>query len=138
MIEQKTTRDGWRIGRMVAVVTLGVWVAAPAAAQGTPAWEDDLALSEETELVARPQPVIPSGERALTSLGAVALNIVVMPVRLIVGLLGAELGGVTGALTLGNEEAAAGIWNVTTDGSYTATPAAIEGREALAWGGRHP
>ncbi len=138
MIDQETYR-GWRqVWRVAVVVTLGVCVATTAAAQGSPAWEDDLALSEETELVARPQPVIPSGERALTSLGAVALNVLVMPVRLIVGLVGAELGGVTGALTLGNEEAAAGIWNVTTDGSYTTTPAAIEGREALAWGGNHP
>ncbi len=136
-----TQRRSWFF-RLTTVMTLviGSLAAVPARADED-LWASDLSIDESLEIEAinrRPSGPVPSGTRALTSIAAVLMNVVVMPLRFVVGIAGAELGGLTGALTLGDEKAAAGIWNVTTDGSYTATPEAIEGEQPLAWGGNHP
>lgn len=56
------------------------------------------------------------------------INAVYFPVKMALGIVGAEVGGLAGAMNGGDEEAAAGIWNVTTDGSYFVTPADLDGR----------
>jgi len=65
------------------------------------------------------------------SLGSVMLNLVYHPVKLAVGIVGAELGGIAGAVTGGDQEAAAGIWNVTTDGDYWVQPARLDSRRSF-------
>ncbi|MFN8603602.1 MAG: hypothetical protein U0842_24260 [Candidatus Binatia bacterium] len=62
------------------------------------------------------------------SLGSMLINAVYFPVKMALGIVGAEVGGLAGAMNGGDEEAAAGIWNVTTDGSYFVTPADLDGR----------
>jgi hypothetical protein len=64
----------------------------------------------------------------LASVGSSVLSAVVYPVKMVIGVGGAVVGGTAGALTGGDQEAAAGIWNVTTDGSYYVTPEILEGR----------
>lgn len=71
------------------------------------------------------------------SLGSTVLSTVTFPVKLAVGLAGAMTGGFAGAVNGGNEEAAAGVWNVTTDGSYYVTPQVLEGREPFRLTGDH-
>ena len=43
-----------------------------------------------------------------------------------------------GAMGGGNERAAAGVWNVTTDGSYFVTPEVFEGEKPFRLTGDHP
>lgn len=71
---------------------------------------------------------------AALSVGSSLMNAVFTPVKVAVGLAGAEIGGVAGAMNGGDREAAAGIWNVTTDGSYFVTPRILDGREPFYWG----
>lgn len=73
-------------------------------------------------------------QAAALSVGSVFMNSVFFPVKLAVGVVGAEAGGFAGFMTGGDEEAAAGIWNVTTDGSYFITPRILDGREPFFWG----
>ncbi len=72
------------------------------------------------------------------SLGSMLINTVFFPVKLAVGIVGAEIGGLAGALNGGDQEAARGVWNVTTDGSYFVTPAALDGRERFTLGSDAP
>jgi hypothetical protein len=72
------------------------------------------------------------------SVGSLLFNTVFFPVRLAVGTVGAVFGGVTGAMTGGDERAAAQIWNVSSDGDYFLTPARIERRTELRVTGDHP
>jgi len=74
------------------------------------------------------------GQAAALSVGSTLINTVFFPVKLAVGIVGAEAGGFAGAMNGGDEEAAAGIWNVTTDGSYFVTPRILDGREPFYWG----
>jgi hypothetical protein len=80
----------------------------------------------------------PPADRAVgvvLSLGSIILNAVFTPVKMAVGIAGAEIGGIAGAMAGGDEEAAAGVWNVTTDGSYVITPARLDGRDDFPMGG---
>ncbi|MGD9763514.1 MAG: hypothetical protein AB7V27_07365 [Candidatus Binatia bacterium] len=63
-----------------------------------------------------------------TALGAAALNVVYVPVRLVVTLGGGFLGGLTGFLTGGDEHAASDVHGLV-DGSQVITPKMLEGRE---------
>jgi hypothetical protein len=72
------------------------------------------------------------------SLGSLLINTLFFPVKLVVGIAGAEVGGLAGAMNGGDEEAARGIWNVTTDGSYYVTPADLDGRSEFTLGGDAP
>lgn len=74
----------------------------------------------------------------LESIGTIVLGAVVFPVKMVVGVAGAELGGVAGAMGGGDERAAAGVWNVTTDGSYFVTPEVMEGEKPFRLTGDHP
>jgi hypothetical protein len=67
--------------------------------------------------------------------GAVAINVVYFPVRFLITLVGAEVGGIEGVLSAGNEHAAETIWSLT-DGSQVITPAMLEGRERWTFSGR--
>lgn len=78
-----------------------------------------------------------AGQRATSaaiSVGSMMMNAVFTPFKIAVGVAGAELGGLAGAMNGGDGEAAAGIWNVTTDGGYFVTPRVLDGREPLFWG----
>jgi hypothetical protein len=72
------------------------------------------------------------------SLGSMLINAVFFPVKMAVGIVGAEVGGLAGAANGGDEEAARGIWNVTTDGSYFVTPADLDGRGQFTLGSDAP
>lgn len=73
----------------------------------------------------------------LASLGSMVMSAVTFPVKMVVGVTGAVTGGVAGAMNGGDEEAAAGIWNVTTDGSYYVSPQVLEGRKPFRMTGDH-
>lgn len=73
----------------------------------------------------------------LASVGSMVINAVTFPVKMVVGVTGAMTGGLAGAMNGGDEEAAAGIWNVSTDGSYYVSPQVLEGREPFRLTGDH-
>jgi hypothetical protein len=60
-------------------------------------------------------------------------NIVFTPVRVAVTAVGAELGGVTGLLTAGNEKAANDVWGLFR-GQNVLQPEVLQGREPLRFG----
>jgi hypothetical protein len=67
------------------------------------------------------------------ALAAAGMNILFMPIRLVVNVIGAELSGLTGFLTLGNQQAAGDVASMF-DGSMTITPEIVEGTEPLRFG----
>jgi hypothetical protein len=58
----------------------------------------------------------------------VLINILYVPVRLVVTIFGAFLGGFSGFITLGDLAAAESMWGLT-DGSAVITPEMLEGTE---------
>ncbi|HEY8517186.1 MAG TPA: hypothetical protein VIS07_16885 [Candidatus Binatia bacterium] len=96
----------------------------------------------EEDAFAAHRPIAPEPwNRAVSldlSLGSLLINTVFFPVKLAVGIVGAEIGGLAGAMNGGDQEAARGVWNVTTDGSYFVTPAALDGREQFTLGSDAP
>jgi len=96
----------------------------------------------ESDAFAGDRPIAPEPwNRAVSlnlSLGSMLINTLFFPVKLAVGIVGAEVGGLAGAMNGGDEEAARGIWNVTTDGSYFVTPAALDGRSEFTLGSDAP
>ena len=72
------------------------------------------------------------------SFAGLIFNTFFFPVKMALGVGGAAVGGTIGALSGGDERAAAQIWNVTTDGSYFVTPARLEGRSEFRLTGDHP
>jgi hypothetical protein len=152
-------KHGWsRRGlKTVAAAGLAVLLVAPVVqAQGNPApasTEDSTfsaygpppSLDEapaERDAFSPNRPIAPAPwNRAVSadlSLGSMLINAVFFPVKMAVGIVGAELGGIAGAANGGDEEAARGIWNVTTDGSYFVTPADLDGRGQFALGSDAP
>ena len=140
---------GWSRGGMktVAAAGLAVLLLAPVVhAQGNPvpdstedstfsAYGPPPSLEEapaERDAFSPNRPIAPAPwNRAVSanlSLGSILINAVYFPVKMALGIVGAEVGGLAGAMNGGDEEAAAGIWNVTTDGSYFVTPADLDGR----------
>ena len=152
---QRTLRRG-RMMRTAATFCAVLLSASLAAAQGNPvpdstedstfsAYGPPTSLEEtpaEKDAFAANRPIAPAPWNRLVSLnlslGSMLINTVFFPVKLAVGIVGAEVGGLAGAMNGGDEEAAAGVWNVTTDGSYFVTPAALDGREEFALGGDAP
>ena len=68
------------------------------------------------------------GSAALAALG----NVVFMPVRFVLVTIGGELGGLTGWLTAGNENAARDIWRLPPfDGQTYLQPEMLYGEEPL-------
>lgn len=128
-----------RTARMVAFALLALAIAlGPARRAAAQAGDlDSVAPNEDAYSGQRPL-APPPWDRVVgvvLSLGSTMINTVVFPVKLAVGIAGAEIGGVVGAMNGGDLEAAAGVWNVTTDGSYFDTPAALDGREPFYYGG---
>ncbi len=72
------------------------------------------------------------------SFGGLIFNSFFFPLKMVLGVGGAALGGTIGALSGGDERSAAQIWNVTTDGSYFITPSEMEGKRPLRLTGDHP
>jgi len=72
-------------------------------------------------------------QAAGVSLAAAVTNLVYMPLRLVLTVVSAEVGGVAGWLTGGNEQSAEAVWGATA-GQVLITPAIIEGRERLRFG----
>lgn len=69
------------------------------------------------------------GAAALAAVG----NIVYVPVRLVVTLLNAGTGGLTGELTSGDEVAASDVFSLTSGQGYL-QPEMLTGEESLAFG----
>ncbi len=69
------------------------------------------------------------GSAALAAVG----NIIFMPVRVVVTAVGAELGGLTGWLTAGNQDAAHDIWGLV-DGQQYLQPDMMYGAEPVEFG----
>ncbi len=66
-------------------------------------------------------------------LAAALVNVVYFPARLAVTLVTAEVGGLTGFLTGGDNASAHSVWS-STNGQGFITPAILEGRERLSFG----
>ena len=116
--------------------------AAPVAAESeviihSEPWPGDLSqVSPEDDAFAADR--APSkGIGFLASMGSIVMSAVTLPVKMVVGVTGAMTGGLAGAMNGGDEEAAAGIWNVSTDGSYYVSPQVLEGRKPFRLTGDH-
>ena len=152
-------KHGWLREGMQTVAAAGLallFVAPIVHAQGNPvpdstedstfsAYGPPPALAEapaEHDAFSANRPIAPAPwNRAVSanlSLGSMLINAVFFPVKMAVGIVGAEVGGLSGAMNGGDEEAAAGIWNVTTDGSYFVTPADLDGRGEFTLGSDTP
>jgi hypothetical protein len=77
---------------------------------------------EETPEARKPAPA--------AALGAAALNVVFFPLRLVVTVLFAELGGLTGLMTGGNEQAAHDVWSLVGGRNFL-TPEFVAGKETM-------
>ncbi|MEW6272650.1 MAG: hypothetical protein AB1689_25505 [Thermodesulfobacteriota bacterium] len=146
-----------RVVKLVAVCLVGILGTASLAgaqANAVPDSTEDSSFSAygpppaldevpaERDAFAENRPIAPEPwNRAVSldlSLGSLLINTVFFPVKLAVGIVGAEVGGLAGAMNGGDQEAARGVWNVTTDGSYFVTPAALDGRESFTLGSDAP
>jgi hypothetical protein len=97
-------------GRLVAVAAMLLLISVPVVAQEP--------YQQERE---------PSPGLALTAAFA---NVVFFPVRLGVTVFGGVLGGFTGFMTAGNEEAADDVWGLF-EGQNILTPEILSGKESL-------
>ena len=79
-----------------------------------------------TLVMAQPAGKSRSGEYA-RGLVAPLLSVGYFPVKFVVGVAGAVLGGASGFLTGGNERAAEGIWHPMVGGTYFITPDVLDG-----------
>lgn len=102
---------------LVFMVALGMTLPSRAAAQMT----------------TRPQAFVAPPPSAGASLAAAASNIFYFPARFVLTFVTAELGGITGWLTGGEQPAAQAVWD-STDGQAFITPEIIEGHEPLRLG----
>jgi hypothetical protein len=126
--------------RLVAVagLVLALAVAHPAAADSEilepdSTWEQDPmgpAGSSHDETT--------PGVAFVGSFASTVLSVVTFPIRIVVGTAGAFVGGIAGGLTGGDQRTAAGVWNVTTDGSYFVTQRNLERSEPFRLSGDHP
>lgn len=67
------------------------------------------------------------------ALAAAGLNLFYIPVRFVLTVFGAQLSGLTGFLTLGNQEAAGDVASVF-DGTQFLSPEHVEGSETIRFG----
>lgn len=67
-----------------------------------------------------------------SSIAAALINVVYLPVRLVTTLVGAELSGLVGFLTAGDEHAANDTFDLF-NGSQIVTPHMLEGKEEFRW-----
>jgi len=68
-----------------------------------------------------------AGEELGMGVGATLFSLLYSPIRLAVGVVGAELGGVMGWSTGGDERTARSLWRPTVEGDYYITPDHFDG-----------
>ncbi|MBI3807842.1 MAG: hypothetical protein HY281_10095 [Nitrospirae bacterium] len=68
-----------------------------------------------------------TGGEFAKGIAAPVLSLVYFPVKLVMGITGALLGGISGWATGGNERAAEAVWRPTVGGSYFITPETLDG-----------
>lgn len=140
-------RNGSVAGTMKAIVACTVAVAVVVAAGPVRAedeivysdepWPGDLSQVSPSEDAFHESRAPNKGVGFLASVGSIVMSAVTFPVKMVVGVTGAVTGGVAGGMNGGDEEAAAGIWNVSTDGSYFVSPEVLEGRKPFRLTGDH-
>jgi hypothetical protein len=84
-------------------------------------------------LVARAHPAAaagPAGEAGL-ALGSAAINVLYLPAKATLAVLGLAAGSVTGLLTGGDVRSAYALWVPTASGTYLVTPSHLDGRVPL-------
>lgn len=107
----------WRRGAAVALLTI-LLAAGARAAQPTPIKDPGVETHE-------PNPGL--------ALAAVGLNLLYLPVRLPLTVLGAALGGLTGFMTFGGQHAAEDVFGLV-DGTQVIDVRVLEGREPFCIG----
>jgi len=100
------------LGRLVVVAAMLLLISVPAVAQEQEAYQ----------LEREPTPGL--------ALAAAFGNVVFFPVRLGITIVGGVLGGFTGFMTMGNEEAAQDVWSLF-EGQNVLTPEIVGGKESL-------
>jgi hypothetical protein len=95
------------------------------------------ALQSVGQAPTSPSPNLDRTKRALLAVGSTIGSILYFPIKLVVGVTGAWLGGIAGALSGGDQATAAGIWNVTTDGDYFVSPEELDGTTEFRFTGDH-
>lgn len=70
-----------------------------------------------------------AASRAVLAVGAACTNVAYVPVKLAVAILGGAAGGVVGAFTGGDRDAAYAIWVPAMTGTYFVTPAILAGEK---------
>jgi len=156
MGKQGASQRGWFVTVGVGCLVGVLSAASLSLAQGNPvpdstedssfsAYGPPIALNEapaEQDAFSDNRPIAPAPWNRLVSLdlslGSMLINTVFFPVKLALGIVGAEVGGLAGAMNGGDQEAARGVWNVTTDGSYFVTPEDLDGRGQFTLGSDAP
>lgn len=143
-------------GRLVGTVVALMAVAGPAFAGGIVDDSEMRALRQQrveasSRTESAPAPVYPfndsppfadvvvedsnnAGKEFGLSLGSSVLSILYHPVRMVVGIVGAELGGVAGWTTGGDQRTARGIWRPLVEGDYFIRPDHLDRQERYQFG----
>lgn len=64
-------------------------------------------------------------------MGAVAADVVYVPVKVVFAGVGALTSGLTYLVTVGNSSASTAVWNAAVEGTYVITPRHIEGEDRV-------
>jgi hypothetical protein len=75
-----------------------------------------------------------AGKEFGLSVGSTFLSILYHPIRMVTGIVGAELGGIAGWTTGGDQRAARGIWRPLTEGDYFVRPDHLDRTERFQFG----
>jgi len=67
--------------------------------------------------------------------GALFVNILYVPAKLVYAVLGSFVGGAAYVVTAGNEQAANGVWRSALGGDYVVTPQMLAGQQPLNFSG---
>ncbi len=67
--------------------------------------------------------------------GALLVNILYVPAKLVYAVLGGFVGGAAYVVTAGNEQAANGVWRSALGGDYVVTPQMLAGQQPLNFSG---
>ena len=80
---------------------------------------------------ARPAAAVTQGEEAGRAIASAALNVVYLPVKAVMAVLGLAAGSVVGLATGGDVRAAYAIWVPTASGTWFFTPEHVEGSQPV-------
>jgi hypothetical protein len=75
-----------------------------------------------------------AGKEFGLAIGSSVLSILYHPIRMVTGIVGAELGGVVGWTTGGDQRAAHGIWRPLVEGDYFIRPDQLDRTERYQFG----